>query len=81
MKAVIFDMDGVIFDSERAVYNGWRELAEKYGFEDLDTPYFKCIGVNSDTTRKIFLDFYGESFPYDAYSREQSENYHTVLTV
>lgn len=28
--AVVFDMDGVIFDSERAVMQCWKELAEKY---------------------------------------------------
>ena len=76
MKAVIFDMDGVIFDSERAVYALWCEMAEKYGFKDIDTPYFKSIGTNKDATRKIFLEFYGEDFPYDEYKKEQSEAYH-----
>ena len=75
-KAVIFDMDGVIFDSERAVYNGWKELSEKYGFENLDIPYMKCIGVNAASSRQIFLDYYGEDFPYDKYKDEQSKNYH-----
>ncbi len=69
-------MDGVIFDSERAVFNGWKEIAEKYGFNDLEIPYMKCIGVNAASTRKIFLDFYGSDFPYDSYCREQSANYH-----
>ena len=76
MKAVIFDMDGVIFDSERAVYALWCEMAEKYGFKNVDTPYYKSIGTNKDATRKIFLDFYGEDFPYDDYKKEKSENYH-----
>ena len=67
MKAVIFDMDGVIFDSERAVYALWCQMAEKYGFKNVDTPYYKSIGTNKDATRKIFLDFYGEDFPYDDY--------------
>ena len=31
--AVVFDMDGVIFDSERAVMNCWLEIADKYGKE------------------------------------------------
>ena len=75
-KAVIFDMDGVIFNSERAVYEGWLELAEKYHFADLDEVYIKCIGVNSKITRGIFLEHYGEDFPYDAYKAEQSGNYH-----
>lgn len=76
MYAVIFDMDGVIFDSERAVYAGWQELAQKYGFQKLEIPYRKCIGVNAAAARQIFLDFYGEDFPYDAYCKEQSQNYH-----
>ncbi len=76
MKTIIFDMDGVIFDSERAVFNGWLELAEKYGFRDLEIPYRKCIGVNAAASRQIFLDFYGEAFPYDFYCKEQSRNYH-----
>ncbi len=76
MKTVIFDMDGVIFDSERAVFAGWQELAEKYGFKQLEIPYRRCIGVNAAASKQIFLDFYGEDFPYDLYCREQSENYH-----
>lgn len=76
MKTVIFDMDGVIFDSERAVFQGWQELAEKYGFRNLEIPYRRCIGVNAAAAKKIFLDFYGEDFPYDAYRREQSQRYH-----
>lgn len=75
-KAVIFDMDGVIFDSERAVYNGWLELAAKYNIQNIETIYKKCIGVNSVVTRQIFMDYYGEDFPYDEYKEEQSQNYH-----
>lgn len=75
-KAVIFDMDGVIFDSERAVYQGWLELAEKYHIKDIETIYMKTIGVNSVVTRQIFMDYYGEDFPYDKYKEEQAKNYH-----
>ena len=75
-KAVIFDMDGVIFDSEQAVYYGWLELADKYHLIDIEKIYRKCIGVNSEMTRQIFLDYYGEDFPYDEYKAEQSKKYH-----
>ena len=54
-QAIIFDMDGVIFDSERAVYEGWLELSHKYGFQNLDIPYMKCIGVNARLQGRFFL--------------------------
>lgn len=76
-KAVIFDMDGVIFDSERAVYNGWLELAAKYNLADIEKIYMRCVGVNSERTRQIFIDYYGEDFPYDEYKAELSKDYHT----
>lgn len=75
-KAIIFDMDGVIFDSERAVYEGWLELAKKYHIADIEKVYPRCIGVNAKISREIFLDHYGEDFPYDVYKAEQSKNYH-----
>ena len=77
ITAFIFDMDGVIFDSERAVFNEWKLLSEKYNFPNLEEPYMKCIGVNASTCRQIFLDYYGADFPYDVYCEERRRNYHT----
>lgn len=75
ISAFIFDMDGVIFDSERAVYNEWKSISRKYGFKNLDEPYMKCIGVNAGASRQIFLDYYGEDFPYDKYEEERSRHF------
>ena len=75
ITAFIFDLDGVIFDSERAEFQEWKLISEKYGFPNLEEPYVKCIGVNAPTCRRIFLDYYGEDFPYDAYCDEKRQNY------
>ncbi|MDE6362924.1 MAG: HAD family phosphatase [Lachnospiraceae bacterium] len=69
-------MYGVIFDSERAVYQCWQELAETHHLEDLDTAYRQCIGVNSAMCRKIFIAHFGADFPFDAYTAEVSKKYH-----
>ena len=76
LTAFIFDLDGVIFNSEWAVFHEWKLLSEKYGFPNLEEPYMKCIGVNAATCRQIFLDYYGPDFPYDLYSKERSRNFH-----
>ena len=42
--AVVFDMDGVIFDSERAVMQCWKELADKYQIPDIGKRCFPVRG-------------------------------------
>jgi HAD superfamily hydrolase (TIGR01509 family) len=75
-EAVVFDMDGVIFDSERAVMLCWIELANKYGIEDIEEPYLACTGTNLARTKEIMLEAYGDDFPYDMYAKEASIMYH-----
>ncbi len=66
-SAVIFDMDGVIFDSERAIYRLALELAEEEGITDLPKIYTSLIGITREKSKKILSDFYGPDFPYARY--------------
>ncbi|MBR6483763.1 MAG: HAD family phosphatase [Clostridiales bacterium] len=75
-KAVIFDMDGVIFDSETCCHIVWTYIAEKHGIKDLDKIYHRLLGINSEATKKIFLEFYGQDFPYDSIKQEMREEFH-----
>ena len=74
--AVVFDMDGVIFDSERGMMQCWLEVAEKRGIRNLEKPYMACIGTNAARTKQIMLDAYGADFPYEAVAKEASGRYH-----
>ena len=74
--AVVFDMDGVIFDSERGMMGCWLELAEEYGIRDMEKTYLACIGSNGARTKRIVRDAYGEDFPFDAFAQEASRRYH-----
>lgn len=74
--AVVFDMDGVIFDSERLVLDCWREVAEKYGIEEMDPICLKCTGLTVDASRTLMKEHYGQDFPYDEYKKEMSRLFH-----
>ena len=74
--AVVFDMDGVIFDSERAVMKCWLELADKYGIENIEKSFLACTGTTMVRTKEIMIETYGADFPYDAYAKEASCLYH-----
>ena len=72
-KAAIFDMDGLILDSERTVLNCWEKIGEKYGFEDIVTYGISVIGKNKKATIDEFERVYGE--PGDRYEKELREIY------
>lgn len=75
-KTVIFDMDGVIFDTEALWLACWKIIGQKYGIDDLEKVCHMCIGTNSEETKKIALGYYGQEFAYDAYGSEVSRLFH-----
>lgn len=77
ISAVIFDMDGIIFDSERLVIECWKVVAEKYGIENIEDACFECLGINAALTKKLMKKRYGEAFPYDEYKKEMSAIFHS----
>lgn len=58
-------MDGVIFDSERAVIECWKVIAPQYGITDIETHCIAATGLNEEATRRIFKEQYGEELPYE----------------
>ena len=74
IKNVIFDMDGVIFDSERACLVCWSELAKKYGLSDVEEVFTKCIGTNKNQTAEIVNNAYSAEFGPDIADKLLSES-------
>lgn len=71
MKAFLFDMDGVIFDTERAVVDAWKIVADKHGVEDIEEHCRECMGLTVVATKAKFLERYGEDAPYDELRAER----------
>ncbi len=76
MDAVIFDMDGVIFDSERLVLVCWEKVSEKYGIQGIEEVFMPCIGTNAEKTKEVVLDHYGQDFPFEEFRKEASVLFH-----
>ena len=76
ITAVIFDMDGVIFDSERVICELWDEVAKENNIPDIEELMIRCIGINEKATDELFTKKYGEEFPYLEFKKIISQRYH-----
>lgn len=70
-QAVVFDMDGLMFDSERMIQRSWDVVGVKMGFGKMGKDIYHTLGLNNAERERYFKSAYGEDFPY----LEFRENY------
>ncbi|HPF87679.1 MAG TPA: HAD family phosphatase [Candidatus Limiplasma sp.] len=64
VKAVLFDMDGVIFNSERLYSKAVPDIAQKLGYT-MDMPFFiRTLGISNQECHRLYIETYGPDFPY-----------------
>ena len=59
MKAVVFDMDGLMFDTERVCMQAWDYAGERMGIGRAGYMVLKTLGMNSVRTREIWKKEFG----------------------
>jgi len=77
----VFDMDGLLLDTERVVNAAWDEAARRTGFVDVERAKIACLGCNEASTRAFFLRTYGENFDYQTFRDLTRKLAHEVLDV
>ncbi len=71
LELIIFDMDGLMFDSEKISYRVWDEVLKKHGYE-FDFCFFeKMIGSNLERIKDMCFKQFGNDFPFDDIKTER----------
>lgn len=65
IKAAVFDMDGLIFDTERVGRDAWIQVGEQYGLHNIDEVNNRCLGCNQARCREIFDEEFGGKLSLD----------------
>ncbi len=65
IKAVIFDMDGVLFDTERIMKDGWMKAAREMNFVLTEEQLAQMRGSTRDRSAALFDKWYQGKVDYD----------------
>ncbi len=63
IKAVIFDMDGVLVDTEVISRRFWYEAIEHFGYEFQKEVFLSMLGRNEEGVKEELKNYYGDDFP------------------
>lgn len=66
----IFDMDGLLLDSERAFMHTLSDLMAEYGYVMTREAYEETLGLSTAATRGVMTRLFGEDFPYEKIYKE-----------
>ncbi len=69
VDGIIFDMDGVLLDTEAYGAQLTIRLAAQFGYTVTPEMYHQSLGARGQRTREIFRGFLGQDYPHEDISR------------
>jgi beta-phosphoglucomutase-like phosphatase (HAD superfamily) len=78
-RAVVFDMDGLMLDTERMASRCWCEAATAVGVEFDPALLAPMIGRNARDSRQFMLEHYGADYPIDALMAESRKAFDALV--
>lgn len=76
LKAVLFDMDGLIFDTESIYKLSWQYAASEQNLELCDDFYQQFIGVQDPECERILDEFFQDSLDLSRYKQVRDDHFH-----
>ncbi len=79
IKAVIFDKDGTLHDTEQVYHRAWRAAAERTGVPNIMEFVALCTGTNAHQTAVLWQDFYGDAYDFASFWALRDEIYDSII--
>jgi HAD superfamily hydrolase (TIGR01509 family) len=70
VHAVVFDMDGLLVDSEAMFRDVMMDIARRRGVRLPLEVFLRMVGLQAPASRQVALDHFGEDFDYDSWMAE-----------
>lgn len=75
IKGAVLDMDGLMIDSEKIVFENWSKMMKENGYPYSLDIYKKTLGKRKTEVEKIYTSLYGEEFPYWDFADKSHDMY------
>lgn len=81
MKAIVFDMDGVLFDTERVYFEAWDCTASDMGIspEQINEIRDRCAGHNGADIAVMFDAYFENKYTYAEFGPKKTAHFHRIL--
>lgn len=73
IHAVIFDMDGILIDTEKYLYQYWRQAAQEAGYELTHEQLLRFRSFSREYAEPYFKELLGENFDFQSVRRRRVE--------
>lgn len=77
-QAVVFDMDGLLFDTEAIYREAMIATAERLGFEMPEHVFLAMVGLPPDASRTQLRNHYGNDFDVETFWTESASDFHKL---
>lgn len=65
ISGAIFDMDGLMLDTEKLLVRFWKEAAEEFGYNMTDENVFEIRSLSRKYSMPLLKGIFGEKFPFN----------------
>ena len=79
IKAVIFDKDGTLHDTEQVYHRAWRAAGEQMGVPDIMKFVEICTGTNFTRTEELWQEHYGDAFAFRPFWQLRNDIYDDMI--
>lgn len=79
IKALVFDMDGLLLDSERIVKRSWNDAGDEVGVPKVGEQIYHTLGMNRRARNEYFQKVFGENFPLDEFNERTSVCFYRIV--
>ena len=69
IQGIVFDVDGVLFDTERLTHQTWKTVSREMGWPQVGEAYLEFVGQNRTDIFRKMVELFGEEFPKETFMK------------